>query len=172
MAVGYVNEHDPHAVQRWLAGLVHRLGVSVIVTDDLASYRMVAERLQLGHQVCQFHVWRWVGKALKELKETVPKEWIWVMEEVEELMEFLPPEGDKRLYALWKKSTWKRWWTLSWAKLLHVPIGTPDPPDQQCHRTSHWAHEDASQNRARLQILARHANRIAFGCYTLGLAQA
>jgi hypothetical protein len=103
MAVGYVNEHDPHAVQRWLAGLVHRLGVSVIVTDDLASYRMVAERLQLGHQVCQFHVWRWVGKALKELKETVPKEWIWVMEEVEELMEFLPPEGDKRLYALWKQ---------------------------------------------------------------------
>ena len=108
VAVGYVNEHDPHAVQRWLAGLVHRLGVSVIVTDDLASYRMVAERLQLGHQVCQFHVRRWVGKTLKELKETVPKEWIWVVEEVEELMEFLPPQGDKRLYALWKQLAVRR----------------------------------------------------------------
>ncbi len=105
IALGYVNEYDPHAVQRWLAGLVHRLGVSVIVTDDLASYRVVAERLQLGHQVCQFHVRRWVGKALKELKETVPKEWSWVVEQVEELMEFLPPEGDKRLYALWKQIT-------------------------------------------------------------------
>ena len=38
--------------QRWLAGLVLRLGVSVIVNDDLASYRLVAERLQMGHQVC------------------------------------------------------------------------------------------------------------------------
>ncbi len=26
VALGYVNEYDPHAVQRWLAGFVHRLG--------------------------------------------------------------------------------------------------------------------------------------------------
>ncbi len=108
VALGYVNEYDPHAVQRWLAGLVQRLGVSVIVTDDLASYRVVAENLQLGHQVCQFHVRRWVGKALKGFRQNVPQDWQWILDEVEELMEFLPHEGDKRLHALWKQLAVRR----------------------------------------------------------------
>jgi transposase-like protein len=106
--VGYVNEYDPQAVARWLKSLVQRLGVSVVVTDDLHVYRFISERLQLGHQICQFHVRRWLGRTLKELKETVPKEWLWVIGEVEELLEFLPPEGDKRLYALWKQVAGRR----------------------------------------------------------------
>jgi transposase-like protein len=101
--VGQVNEYDPHAVLRWLQSLVQRLGVSVIVTDDLSVYRLASEPLQLGHQVCQFHARRWLGKTLKALRETVPKDWQWVLGEVQELIEFLPPEGDKRLYALWKQ---------------------------------------------------------------------
>ncbi len=43
------------------------------MTDDLASYRVVAERLQLGHQICQFHVRRWVGRTLKELKQAIER---------------------------------------------------------------------------------------------------
>lgn len=103
VAVGYVDEHDPQAVRRWLEPLVQRLGVSVIVTDDLAMYRAVARGLQLEHQVCQFHVRRWVGKAVKDLGNTLPKEWLWVLEEIKELIEELPPEGNKRLYFLWKQ---------------------------------------------------------------------
>lgn len=101
--VGQVNEYDPHAVLRWLKSLVQRLGVSVIVSDDLSVYRYASEQLQLGHQVCQFHARRWIGKTLKTLKESVPKDWQWVLGEVQELIECLPPEGDKRLYALWKQ---------------------------------------------------------------------
>ena len=86
---------------RWR--LAQRLGVSVIVTDDLNLYRTIARQLNLGHQVCQFHVRRWVGRALKELEHTIPKEWQWVLEEVKELITDLPPEGDRRLYALWKE---------------------------------------------------------------------
>jgi hypothetical protein len=56
IAIGKVDESDPQAVRRWLEPLVKRLGVSVIVTDDLASYRIVVEKLGLEHQVCQFHV--------------------------------------------------------------------------------------------------------------------
>ncbi|HWT81586.1 MAG TPA: transposase, partial [Candidatus Methylomirabilis sp.] len=108
VALGPVDERDPHAVGRWLQGLVQRLGVGVIVTDDLYIYRIVSEQLQLGHQVCQFHVRRWVGKVLKGLQETVPKEWQWVLGEVQELIEFLPPEGDHRLYALWKQVSVRR----------------------------------------------------------------
>jgi transposase-like protein len=108
VAVGYVDEHDPQAVQRWLEPLVQRLGVSVIVTDDLFVYKLIAQRLNLAHQVCQFHVRRWVGKALKELQNTLPKEWLWVLEEIQELIAELPPDGSKRLYTLWKQVAVRR----------------------------------------------------------------
>jgi transposase-like protein len=85
LAVGYVNESDPQAVRRWLDPLVQRHGITVMVTDDLFSYKIVAEKLQLAHQVCQFHVRHWVGKTLKELQETVPKDWLWVLEEIHQL---------------------------------------------------------------------------------------
>jgi len=103
VAVGYVNEHDPQAVRRWLEPIVQRLGVSVIVTDDLALYRTIARQLNLEHQICQFHVRRWVGRALKELQNSVSQEWQWVVEEIKELITDLPPDGDRRLYALWKQ---------------------------------------------------------------------
>ena len=103
VAVGFVNEYDPQAVQRWLEPLVQRLGISVIVTDDLAAYKVVVRRLNLAHQICQFHVRRWVGRALKGLENKLPRDWVWVLEEIKELMQGLPPDGDKRLYALWKQ---------------------------------------------------------------------
>jgi hypothetical protein len=103
VAIGYVNEYDPQVVRRWLAPLVKRLGVSVIVTDDLVHYKTVAEKLELEHQICQFHVRRWVGRSLKELRETVLEDWQWVLAEVKQLIADLPPEGSKRLYELWKQ---------------------------------------------------------------------
>ena len=108
VSLGYVDEYDPQAVRDWLEGLVKNLGISVIVTDDLATYRWVAEKLDLGHQVYQFHVRRWVAKTLKQLRETVPKDWQWILDEIEQLIECLPPEGDKRLYALWKQLAIRR----------------------------------------------------------------
>jgi transposase-like protein/DNA-directed RNA polymerase subunit RPC12/RpoP len=103
VAVGYVDEHDPVAVQHWLEPLVQRMGISVIVTDDLVMYKIVAQKLNLEHQICQFHVRRWVGRTLKELGNTLPKEWLWLVAEIKELMEELPPDGNKRLYTLWKQ---------------------------------------------------------------------
>jgi transposase-like protein len=108
IAVGYVNEYDPQAIRRWLEPLVQQHGITVIVTDDLFSYKVVADQLQLGHQVCQFHVRRWVGKALQELHNTVPKEWLWVLDEIHQLLDILPPDGSKTLYALWKQLPGRR----------------------------------------------------------------
>jgi transposase-like protein len=108
VAVGYVDEHDPRAMQRWLEPLVQRMGVSVIVTDDLMMYKVVAHQMNLEHQICQFHVRRWVGRTLKELENRLPKEWLWVVGEIKGLMAELPPEGDKRLYALWKQVAVRR----------------------------------------------------------------
>jgi transposase-like protein len=101
--VGYVDEKDPQAVKKFLEPLVQRLGISVIVTDDLMSYRKVADQLGLEQQVCQFHLRRWVGRALHELKQTVPAEWIWVVEETQTLVKELPIEGDHRLVQLWRQ---------------------------------------------------------------------
>ena len=103
-----INEYDAKAVQRWLEPLVQRHGITVIVTDDLFSYKIVAEKLQLGHQVCQFHVRRWVGKTLKELQEVIPKEWLWVLDEIYSLIDLLPQDGSQSLYALWKQLPGRR----------------------------------------------------------------
>jgi len=103
VALGYVDEYNPQAVRRWLEPLVKRLGVSVIVTDDLVHYKTVAKKLDLEHQICQFHVRRWVGRTLRVLQETVPKEWLWVLDEIKLLLAELPPEGGRRLFELWKQ---------------------------------------------------------------------
>jgi transposase-like protein len=103
VAVGYLDEANPQAVRRFLEPLVQRLGVSVVVSDDLASFRKVADQLGVEHQVCQFHVRRWVGRSLRELSEIVPTDWLWVLEEVKHLLAELPPEGSRRLFELWKQ---------------------------------------------------------------------
>jgi transposase-like protein len=108
IALANVDEKELPALERFLADLKQRLGVSLIVTDDLSAYRVAAERLQIGHQICQFHVRRWVGKALREFRETISEEWQFVLDEVQQLIEDLPPEGDKRLYCLWKRITVRR----------------------------------------------------------------
>jgi transposase-like protein len=103
VTVGYVDEKDPQAVRKFLEPLMQRLGVSVIVTDDLSSYKQVAEALQLEQQICQFHVRRWVGRALHELEENLPPDWQWMVPEVRRVIQDLPIEGDKRLLALYRQ---------------------------------------------------------------------
>ena len=93
VAIGCVDEKDPDAVRRWLTPLVKQLGMSVIITDDLATYRSVAGKLNLEHQVCQFHVRRWVGKAIHDLRQTLPQEWTWVLDETKQLLGELPLAG-------------------------------------------------------------------------------
>jgi hypothetical protein len=103
VAVGHVDESNPQAVRRFLEPLVQRLGVRVIVTDDLVSFRKVAEKMGLEHQLCQFHVRRWVGRSLRELSQTVPKKWLWVLDEVKVLLSELPPQASRRLFEVWKQ---------------------------------------------------------------------
>lgn len=103
VALGYLDEKDPLAVQKFLEPLVQRLGVSVIVTDDLASYKVTARKLDLEQQVCQFHLRRWVGRALHDLRASIPVEWHQTIEEVKLLVQELPAEGDKRLVEIYRQ---------------------------------------------------------------------
>jgi transposase-like protein len=101
VAVGYVNEHDAEAVRRWLDSLVQSLGVKVVVTDDLKTYRVVTKALGVKHQLCQFHVRRWVGRACANLREKIPKEWEWVIDRAQTILKELPEDGAKQLFELW-----------------------------------------------------------------------
>jgi len=51
---------------------VQRLGITAIVTDDPGSYKIVAKKLSPGYQVCQIHVYRWLGKTLNALCKQLP----------------------------------------------------------------------------------------------------
>ena len=68
VTIGYVDEKDPQAVKKFIEPLVQRLEISVIVTNDLISYKTVGDQLGLEQQVYQFHLHRWVGRTLHELK--------------------------------------------------------------------------------------------------------
>jgi len=78
--VKQADENEPEAVRDWLEHLVKELGVEVVVSDDLSGYRVVTEGMGLEHQVCQFHVRRWVNRAVRKLSGKVPKEWEWVLD--------------------------------------------------------------------------------------------
>ena len=69
-----------------------------MVTDDLATYKPVAERLGLRHQVCLTHVRKNVTKMLKRLPGQEP-----VKELVRELIKELPPWGKGALRELAKE---------------------------------------------------------------------
>ena len=103
LAIAQIDEKEKSAVAAWLKTLKQKHKIGAIVTDDLASYKEIAEELELGHQVCQFHVRRWVGKALKALSEELPPEWLHVIPRIQELINDLPVNGGKVLYQLWKE---------------------------------------------------------------------
>jgi len=100
LEIGAVDEKDMAAVMRWLKQLKQQHNIGAIVTDDLAMYRTLTEKLELGHQVCHFHVRRWVGRHCWDLDQRLPEEWLWVIERIKVIMEDLPPDGGKQLLDL------------------------------------------------------------------------
>jgi transposase-like protein len=103
LAIAEIDEKKKGAVQAWLKTLKQKHKIGAIVTDDLASYKESADELELGHQVCQFHVRRWVGKALKTLEKELPPGWLHIVPKLQELINDLPVNGSKVLYELWKE---------------------------------------------------------------------
>lgn len=98
-----VDAGDPRAVAQALHPLVKALGVEVLVSDDLGSYREVAQALGLGHQVCALHLLRWAGRALSRLRGKVPQGWKAVVEGAWGVVRARPPDGGKRLFELYLK---------------------------------------------------------------------
>jgi transposase-like protein len=103
LAIGKIDEKDKAAVERWLRMLKQKHGIGAIVTDDLGMYRRITDKLGVGHQVCQFHVRRWVGRTLRELEGKLTEEWLWMLAHIKHIMEELPPDGSQQLLELYKQ---------------------------------------------------------------------
>ncbi len=103
LTIAEIDEKYKAEVENWLKSLKQKHKIGVIVTDDLSTYKELADALELGHQVCQFHVRRWVGRKLKELEKEIPPNDQDVIERVRKLIEDLPRQGGKELHAIWKK---------------------------------------------------------------------
>lgn len=93
-----LNGRDAAAFERWLLPYVGELGVEVIVSDDLNTYKPVAQRLDLRHQVCLAHVRKNVTRRLREIAG-----WEEVKERLKHLLKELPLEGGEELLALEKE---------------------------------------------------------------------
>jgi hypothetical protein len=101
IAVGHVDEHDAESVRGWLDSLAQSMEVKVMVTDDLKTYRAVTKALGVKHQLCQFHVRQWVGRACVNLREKITKEWEWVIDRAQTILKELPENDAKQLFELW-----------------------------------------------------------------------
>lgn len=103
VAVWPIPEKDWRAVVKRLGPLAQELGVEVIVTDDLKELAVAAERLELKHQVCHFHLLRWLWRALEKLRPQLGKAHQDLIDEIWQLAKERPAGAQSRLFAIWKE---------------------------------------------------------------------
>jgi hypothetical protein len=101
--VAEVQEDSAEKVMEWLLPLVQQYSIEVIVTDDLHSYPVVANELELKRQACRFHVLRWTMRTLKEVETILGEPWLDTLDEVRRILHNLPDNGPQLLHLLWKR---------------------------------------------------------------------
>ena len=98
LGVDLLMEQDSQSFLNWLRPYVEGVGVKVMVSDDLATYKPVAEQMGLEHQVCLAHVRKNVAKWLNKVEG-----WEDEKERIATLIRELPEGGGKELLKMEKK---------------------------------------------------------------------
>ena len=95
VGVDVLVKQDGVAFRRWLQQYTEPLGVEVLVTDDLNTYKPVSQQLGLPQQVCLAHVRKWVANRLRRIHG-------WEAEKalLRQLLRDLPADGGDRLLRL------------------------------------------------------------------------
>ena len=88
-------DRDSEGFVRWLQRYVSRFGMEAMVTDDLSSYKPVAERLGVEHQVCIAHVRKNVRRRVDEIEG-----WDWHRAMIWRLLTELPEDGGRKLLRM------------------------------------------------------------------------
>lgn len=102
VALGAISEKDWRAVVAWLEPLVEELGVQVVVTDDLRELAVAVKALHCDHQICHFHLLRWLWRALEKLRQELEPKYHPLLDEVWQLAKTRPSEAQVRLFDLWQ----------------------------------------------------------------------
>jgi len=95
VGVDVLVKQDGPAFRRWLERYTRELGVEVLVTDDLNTYKPVSQQLGLPQQVCLAHVRKWVANRLRSIRGREEEQAL-----VRQLMRELPADGGDRLLRL------------------------------------------------------------------------
>ena len=95
VGVDVLVHQDGAAFRRWLERYTRELGVEVLVTDDLNTYKPVSHQLGLHQQVCLAHVRKWVANRLRGVRG-------WEEEQalLRRLVRDLPADGGDQLLRL------------------------------------------------------------------------
>jgi transposase-like protein len=95
VGVDLLVRQDSAAFRHWLQAYTGVLGVEVLVTDDLNTYKPVSHALGLPQQVCLTHVRKWVANRLRSIAG-------WEEEKslIREVMRTLPRDGGEQLLRL------------------------------------------------------------------------
>ena len=88
-------DRDSEGFVRWLQRYVSRFGMEAMVTDDLSSYKPVAERMGVEHQVCIAHVRKNVRRRVDEIEG-----WDWRRAMIWRLLTELPEDGGRKLLRM------------------------------------------------------------------------
>jgi len=92
IGVDMLVRQDGPAFRQWLRRYTETLGVEVLVTDDLNTYKPVSHQLGLPQQVCLAHVRKWVANRLRSIQGGEEEKAL-----VRQLVRELPPDGGDRL---------------------------------------------------------------------------
>jgi transposase-like protein len=95
IGVDLLMKQDSAAFRQWLQRYTETLGVEVLVTDDLNTYKPVSHALGLPQQVCLAHVRKWVANRLRTVRG-----WEEEKAQVRQLVRDLPADGGERLLRL------------------------------------------------------------------------
>jgi len=99
VGVDVLVQQDGPAFRRWLERYTRELGVEVLVTDDLNTYKPVSQQLGLAQQICLAHVRKWVANRLRSIAD-------WEREKalIREVVRELPADGGERLLRLERRA--------------------------------------------------------------------
>jgi len=95
VGVDVLVKQDGTAFRRWLERYTKTLGVEVLVTDDLNTYKPVSHQLGLPQQVCLAHVRKWVANRLRTVRGGEEEK-----ARIRQLVRDLPADGGERLLRL------------------------------------------------------------------------
>src|SRR3990170_5346441 len=95
VGVDVLVKQDGAAFRRWLEYYTKTLGVEVLVTDDLNTYKPVSHQLGLPQQVCLAHVRKWVANRLRAIHGCAEEQAL-----IREVLRTLPRDGGDQLLRL------------------------------------------------------------------------